>query len=120
MTKDKYADWLAARKRYRLSDTHVQMARELGLNPEKFGKIANHRQETWKIALPDFIAQCYRKQFGKDRPDCVKSLEELARYAAQKLAAKRERKQLRRAAESTVATSSMPLQCGKGCGEEAP
>jgi len=31
--------WVDARKRYRLSHAHVQMARELGLNPRKFGKI---------------------------------------------------------------------------------
>ena len=36
------AIWIDARKRYRLSHVHVQMARELGLNPKKFGKLDNH------------------------------------------------------------------------------
>lgn len=44
-------------KRHRLSDTHVQMARELGLNPDKLGKIDNHRQEPWKAPLPEFIEE---------------------------------------------------------------
>jgi hypothetical protein len=32
-------------KRYRLSDTQIQMARERGMNPRKFGKLANEKQE---------------------------------------------------------------------------
>ena len=40
--------WVDARKRYHLSHAQVQMERELGLNPRKFGKLANHRQEPWK------------------------------------------------------------------------
>ena len=43
--KSQIEKWIAAQKRHRLSDTHVQMARELGLNPDKLGKIDNHRQE---------------------------------------------------------------------------
>jgi len=31
------------------------MARELGLNPHKFGKLANEKQEPWKKPLPEFI-----------------------------------------------------------------
>ena len=37
--------WTEARQQDHLSHTQVQMARELGLNPRKLGKIANHRQE---------------------------------------------------------------------------
>ena len=48
------------------------MARELGLNPKKFGKLANHRQEPWKRPLPDFITALYVKRFGKPIPDVVK------------------------------------------------
>jgi hypothetical protein len=53
------------------------MARELGLNPKKLGKLDNHRQEPWKVPLPAFIEQLYRKRFGKDRPDVVLSLEDV-------------------------------------------
>ena len=42
-----------------LSDRQVQMARELGLNPDKLGKIDNHRQEVWKTPLPQFIEDIY-------------------------------------------------------------
>ena len=45
-------DWIDARTRCHLSHSHVQMARELGMNPKKLGKLDNHRQEPWKAPLP--------------------------------------------------------------------
>ena len=54
--------WINARKQFRLSDVHIQMARELGMNPKKFGKSANHKQELWKLPLPDFIEELYYAQ----------------------------------------------------------
>jgi len=67
--------WIDARKRFRLSDTHVQMARELGLNPKKLGKLANHRQEPWKTPLPQFIEHLYQWRFNRGRPDVAMSIE---------------------------------------------
>jgi hypothetical protein len=58
---EKYQIWIEARKRYRLSDLHIQMARELGMNPKKFGKLANEKQEPWKAPLPTFIEDIYLK-----------------------------------------------------------
>jgi len=71
------------------------MARELGMNPKKLGKIDNHRQEPWKAPLPIFIEDLYFKRFGKERPDVVLSIEEMARKQEEKKAAKREAKRLR-------------------------
>ena len=62
---DKNKDWLEAKKKYRLSDMHIQMARELGMNPKKFGGLDNHKQEKWKSPLPDFIEDLYYKRFKK-------------------------------------------------------
>lgn len=53
------------------------MARELGLNPKTFGGLANHRQEPWKLPLPQFIEEIYLKRFGVPRPVEVLSLEDL-------------------------------------------
>ena len=53
------------------------MARELGLNPRKFGKLANEKQEPWKKPLPEFIEGLYFKRFGKRQPVVVKSIEQL-------------------------------------------
>ena len=92
--------WVAARKRHRLSHAHVQMARELGLNPAKLGKIDNHRQEPWKAPLPEFIESLYEKSFGRRSPEKVLSLEELARERARKEQARREAKAQRRLARA--------------------
>src|ERR1700722_5595023 len=56
--------WIDARRRFHLSHEHVQMARELGMNPKKLGKLDNHDQEPWKLPLPEFIRKLYSKRFG--------------------------------------------------------
>jgi hypothetical protein len=86
---EKYQIWIDARRRYRLSDVHIQMARELGMNPKKFGKIANEKQEPWKAPLPAFIEDIYLKRFARSRPPDVKSIEEILRAKEKK---KEERK----------------------------
>ena len=77
------------------------MARDLGMNPNKLGKIDNHDQEPWKLPLPQFIAKIYFKRFGKERPDLVLSIEERVRVTEEKKAQEREAKLLRRAAQTT-------------------
>ena len=47
--------WIEARRKFHLSHAHVQMARELGMNPKKLGKLDNHGQEPWKLPLREFI-----------------------------------------------------------------
>ena len=91
--------WIDARKRHRLSHAQVQMARELGMNPKKLGKIDNHRQEPWKAPLPEFIQHLYRKRFGREAPLHVQPLEERARQAAAKKAARKAEKRARSEAE---------------------
>jgi hypothetical protein len=91
-------DWIEARKRFRLSHAQVQMARELGMNPRKLGKLDNHDQEPWKAPLPQFIEHLYLKRFGRDRPENVMSIEERARAKEAKRTA---RKAARRAARAT-------------------
>ncbi len=58
-------------------DRQVQMARELGLNPDKLGKIDNHRQEVWKTPLPQFIEDIYFKRFKREEPETVKPLKQI-------------------------------------------
>jgi hypothetical protein len=70
MTKAKKTDqktqaWIDARERHRLSHVQVQMARELGMNPAKLGNLDNHKQEPWKLPLPQFIEELYFERFGK-------------------------------------------------------
>ena len=65
--------WEEARKRHHLSHAQAQMARELGMNPKKLGKIDNHKQEPWKAPLPLFIEKLYFKRFGRTAPISVSS-----------------------------------------------
>ena len=88
----KYQVWIDARKRYKLSHAHIQMACELGLNPKKFGKLDNHKQEPWKAPLPIFIEDLYFKRFGKDRPENVRSIEQMVKDKKQKQLERKQRK----------------------------
>src|SRR6266849_1969194 len=89
--------WIEARRRFRLSHMHIQMARELGMNPKKFGKLANHHQEPWKAPLPIFIEDIYYKRLGKEKPDRVRTIKEVAAAQLAKKAAKKLAKQARKA-----------------------
>ena len=89
----KLQPWFGARQRFTLSHAHIQMARELGMNPKKFGALANERQAPWKVPLKAFIEQCYSKHFGREQPENVRSLEQL--IAADAL--RREQKKIRKA-----------------------
>ena len=95
---DALRPWIEARRRFRLSHAHIQMARTLGMNPKKFGKLANHRQEPWKAPLPVFIENLYFRRFGKLKPDDVRSIEEIAAAQRAKKLAKKEAKDARKAA----------------------
>jgi hypothetical protein len=95
---EKYQRWIDARKRYHLSHAHIQMARELGLNPKKFGGLTNTKQEPWKLPLPEFIEELYIKHFKKNRPANVRSIEQMVRDHRKK---KQERK-MRRIEEKDI------------------
>lgn len=102
---DKLQVWLDARQRYRLSHAQVQMARQLGLNPKKFGSLANHRQEPWKLPLPEYIEELYFKHFGKRAPDQVRSIEDRLKQEQRKKQERKARK-LERAKPAPAATTT--------------
>src|SRR6266851_6885740 len=87
--------WIEARRRFHLSHAHIQMARALGMNPKKLGKLANHRQEPWKVPLPEFIARLYVSRFGK-MPERVRSIEEMAAAQRAKKQANKEARKARK------------------------
>jgi hypothetical protein len=89
----KLQPWFEARRRFNLSHAHIQMARELGMNPKKFGSLANEAQEPWKVPLHEFIAQCYHKRFDRTQPENVRSLEQLIEIDE----LRRQQRQLRKA-----------------------
>lgn len=68
------------------------MARELGMNPKKFGKFDNHKQEPWKAPLPIFIEGLYFKRFGRELPENVRSIEQMVKDKKQKQLERKQRK----------------------------
>ena len=78
---------------HHLSHAHIQMARELGMDLDKFSKLANHKQEPWKAPLSVFIENLYFKRFGKRQPDTVRSIEQVVRERRDKKEANRRQDQ---------------------------
>ena len=87
---------MVVQKRHRLSDKQVQMVRELGLNPDKFGKIDNHKQKPWKAPLPQFIEHIYFKRFKREEPEPVKLLKQILKEMETKKKLQKEKKEERR------------------------
>src|ERR1700674_3916739 len=98
----KLKPWFEARRRFKLSHAHTQMARELGMNPRKLGSLADGGQEPWKLPLPEFIVACYRKSFGRSEPEHVRSLEEVVQAEERR----RKEKQTRKAGEMVIPAGS--------------
>ena len=87
------------------------MARELGLNPKKLGGMANHRQEPWKVPLPQYIEELYLKRFKKERPDNVRSIEQMVADRERKQTEHQERRRQQREAarpENAIRPSAVP------------
>ena len=95
--------WIVAQKKHQLSDKHIQIARELGLNPDKLGKIDNHKQEMWKVPLPQFIGEIYFKRFKKETPDEVKPLVQIIKERKIKDEKAKKEKQKRRTLQAAEA-----------------
>ena len=96
LTKAILEKWMVVQKRHRLSDKQVQMVRELGLNPDKFGKIDNHKQKPWKAPLPQFIEHIYFKRFKREEPEPVKLLKQILKEMGTKKKLQKEKKEERR------------------------
>lgn len=67
------------------------MASELGLNPDKLGKIDKHKQETWKAPLQQFIEEIYYKRFKREASETVNPLKLTMAEQEKKKKIKRER-----------------------------
>lgn len=104
---EKFQQWVDVRKKHHLSHKHIQMARELGLNPKKFGRLDNHQQSTWKEPLPKFIETLYCKQISNVLPTEVLSIEQL--YKAQKQK-KQDKKNAKLAQSISIENNSNPSE----------
>jgi hypothetical protein len=55
------------------------MARELGFLPKSLRKIDDHQGKLWKMPLKDYIEHLYFKRFGRERPETVRTIEQVAK-----------------------------------------
>lgn len=85
------------------------MARELGLNPKKFGGYANHQQESWKMPLSDYLEHLYQKRFGRRAPEQTLSLEENFAQQQRKKQESKERKQADAPKPAAAAAVEQPI-----------
>lgn len=70
------------------------------MNPKKLGGKANHKQEPWKVPSPQYIEELYFKRFKKERPDNIRSIEQMAADKKRKQAERKERWRQQREAAS--------------------
>ena len=68
----KWRKWLETQKKFKLSDKHAQMARQVGLNPNKLGNLKDDKQQPWKAPLPEIIETIYFRHYGKKEPDVLR------------------------------------------------
>ena len=89
------------------------MGRELGLNPDKLGKIDNHKQEIWKSSLPQFIEEIYFKRFKKTEPAVVKSIYEQIADEKKKKERQKKAKELKRKEQAKIQEDKFSIPDGE-------
>ena len=57
--------WIEAKRRCRLNDNDIQIAKEMGLNPQSLIKNIPYKTEQWKLPVKDWIHQMYQKRQEK-------------------------------------------------------
>lgn len=65
MGKKYKPDWAEAKKRCRLNQTDIRMAKELGMKPKSLTKNIPAENEQWKASVKDWIKELYENKFGK-------------------------------------------------------
>ncbi len=66
MSKNKKSsDWAEAKKRCRLNQADIQMAKELGMTPKSLLKNIPSPAQQWKMPVKDWIRDLYESKFGK-------------------------------------------------------
>ncbi|TFJ91665.1 hypothetical protein [Lentibacillus salicampi] len=64
MAKTKKNDWAEAKKRCRLNQADIQMAKELGMRPKSLIKNIPSPKQQWKAPVKYRIRDLYEKKFG--------------------------------------------------------
>jgi hypothetical protein len=98
-TSDELLRWVEAKRQCGLSDAHVQMARELGINPKRLTGRSGAPGLT-NVPLTQHIEELYLRRFKRTIPDPVVSLRQLLREVlARERGEARDRRRRKRQAE---------------------
>ena len=57
--------WAEAKRRCRLNNEDIRIAKEMGLNPRSLMKNIPSKTERWKLPVKDWIRQMYQKRQEK-------------------------------------------------------
>ena len=60
-------DWAEAKKRCRLNEEDIKIAKEMGLNPRSLIKNIPNKSEPWKAPVKDWLHDMYDKRKEKSR-----------------------------------------------------
>lgn len=63
--KNKEAAWAEAKKRCRLNQADIKMAKELGMSPKSLLKNIPAPNEMWKAPVKVWIRDLYENKFGR-------------------------------------------------------
>ena len=63
----KDAEWAEAKKKCRLNDETLKMAREMGLNPRSLIKNIPSPSQQWKAPVSTWIREMYQERLDKAR-----------------------------------------------------
>ncbi|MFD1362358.1 hypothetical protein [Lentibacillus salinarum] len=61
----KNATWAEAKKRCRMNQADIQMAKELGLKPKSLIKNIPSPSQPWKAPVKIWVRDLYEKKFGQ-------------------------------------------------------
>ncbi|WP_368659420.1 hypothetical protein AB3Z07_12685 [Metabacillus halosaccharovorans] len=64
-TKNKTDAWKEAKKRCRLNEADIQMAKELGMTPKSLTKNIPSKDQQWKAPVKVWVRNMYEEKFGK-------------------------------------------------------
>lgn len=67
VAKSNSQDWIEAKKRCRLNDTDIQMAKRLGMTPKSLIKNIPTPNQQWKAPVKVWIRDLYEEKFNRDK-----------------------------------------------------
>ena len=69
--------WDEAKKKCRIGDEEIRMAKEMGLNPKSLIKNIPNKSEKWKALVKDWIHDMYDKRQRKSQEKAKRRAEKI-------------------------------------------